>query len=102
MALLSEAEVQTRLASLPGWRRDGARIQRSYLFPGFAAAVAFVQRVAEAAEREDHHPDIDIRYDEVTLALSTHSEGGLTARDFALATAFDALARGSTPTSDSL
>ncbi|HEX6941253.1 MAG TPA: 4a-hydroxytetrahydrobiopterin dehydratase [Longimicrobiales bacterium] len=90
MALLGDAEVGRRLAALAGWRREGREIRKTYAFQSFRDAIAFVNRVADLAERADHHPDIDIRYDRVTLALSTHSAGGLTARDFELAGAIEA------------
>ncbi len=85
MALLTETEIQERLSRLPGWERRGPEIRRTWAFADFAAAMAFVNRVAALAEAADHHPDIDIRYSKVTLVLSTHDAGGLTARDFALA-----------------
>src|SRR5206468_4201557 len=82
---LDPAEVQRRLASLPGWTLEGVTIGKTFRFPSFAAAIAFVDKVAVIADAADHHPDIAIRYDRVTLTLSTHSAGGLTERDFALA-----------------
>jgi 4a-hydroxytetrahydrobiopterin dehydratase len=85
MALLTETEIKERLARVPGWERRGQEIRRTWAFADFKAAMAFVNRVAELAEAANHHPDIDIRYSKVTLALSTHDAGGLTARDFALA-----------------
>jgi 4a-hydroxytetrahydrobiopterin dehydratase len=90
MALLDETEIRSRLDELEGWTRDGDTIRRTYTLDSFAEAVAFVNRIAELAERADHHPDIDIRYDRVGCALSTHSEGGLTRRDFDLARQLDA------------
>jgi len=89
---LSAAEVEIRLARLPEWHREGNAIRRAFRFPDFVAAMAFVQRVADIAERADHHPDIDIRYGEVTLTLSTHRTGGLTSKDFELAAYADAVA----------
>ena len=85
MTLLTETEIQERLARLPGWERRGQEIRRTWTFADFRGSMAFVDRVAGLAEAADHHPDIDIRYSKVTLALSTHDAGGLTARDFALA-----------------
>ena len=67
--------------------RQGREIRRTWAFADFRGSMAFVQRVADLAEAANHHPDIDIRYSKVTLALSTHDAGGLTARDFALAEA---------------
>ena len=87
MTLLTDGEIQERLARLPGWERRGNEIRRTWAFPDFAGSMAFVNRVAELAEAAGHHPDIDIRYSKVTLVLSTHDAGGLTARDFALAEA---------------
>jgi len=90
MALLDEASVSERLGRLPGWQHADGAIRKSYRFSSFAAAIDFVNRVAELAEASDHHPDIDIRYTDVTLALSTHSAGGLTGRDFELAERIEA------------
>ena len=93
MSVLSDAEVQERLAGVAGWERDGAEIVRELKFDDFAAAVAFVDRVAEAAEAANHHPDILLHgWNKVRLTLSTHSEGGLTGADFALAKQIDGLA----------
>jgi 4a-hydroxytetrahydrobiopterin dehydratase len=85
MALLDEAAVEDGLQRLPGWERRGNEIVRTFVRKDFRGAMAFVNEVAEAAETAGHHPDIDIRWNKVTLALSTHAEGGLTERDFALA-----------------
>jgi 4a-hydroxytetrahydrobiopterin dehydratase len=74
----------------PGWERAGAEIRRTYRFRDFREALAFVNRVGDLAERAGHHPDIDIRYNVVTLALTTHDAGGLTAKDFELALSIDA------------
>ena len=90
MRTLTETEIEERLARLPGWERRGQEIRRTWAFADFRGAMAFVNRVADLAEAADHHPDIDIRYSKVTLALSTHDAGGLTARDFALAEAIGA------------
>ncbi|MFW5946919.1 MAG: 4a-hydroxytetrahydrobiopterin dehydratase [Gemmatimonadota bacterium] len=89
MALLTDPEIRTRLDALRGWTREGDVIRKTYTLDSFADAIAFVNRIAERAEAADHHPDIDIRYDRVGCALSTHSEGGLTARDFDLAAEID-------------
>jgi 4a-hydroxytetrahydrobiopterin dehydratase len=85
MKRLSDAEIAERLTRLPDWERQGDEIRRTFSFADFEAAMAFVNRVADLAEAMDHHPDIDIRYSKVTLTLSTHDAGGLTARDFDLA-----------------
>ena len=90
MSLLPDSEVDARLASLTGWARDGKQIRRAYKFKGFAEAMAFVTRVALLAEKQDHHPDILVQYSSVTLTLSSHDAGGLTARDLKLAAAIDA------------
>jgi 4a-hydroxytetrahydrobiopterin dehydratase len=87
MSRLDEAGVIEALRRTPGWERTGAEIRRTYRFGDFREALAFVNRVGELAERAGHHPDIDIRYNAVTLALSTHDAGGLTAKDFELARA---------------
>jgi 4a-hydroxytetrahydrobiopterin dehydratase len=85
VALLSDAEIDRRLTRLSGWERKGNEIRRTFSFADFRGSMAFVNRVAELAEAMDHHPDVDIRYSKVTLALSSHDAGGLTARDFTLA-----------------
>lgn len=89
MATLSTADAQARLRSLDGWRLDGQTIVKQYTFSGFPEAVAFVSRLVPGAEAADHHPDITINYKRVTLVFSTHSEGGLTDKDFAGAAAAD-------------
>lgn len=94
MTLLSDAKVQERLADLDGWERSDSTIERTFEFDAFPDAVEFVNQVADRAEAANHHPDIDIRYDQVTLALSTHSEGGLTDKDFDLAAEVDAIGSG--------
>ena len=82
---LSDDAVRDRLGRLPGWEvREGA-LCRTYEFPDFVHAMQFVTRVAEIAEAVQHHPDIDIRYSKVTLALVTHDSGGITEKDFAMA-----------------
>ena len=82
MATLSAAEIEQRLKLLAGWSREGEAIKKQFTFAGFPEAIAFVGRLAPEAERADHHPDILINYKRVTLTYSTHSEGGLTAKDF--------------------
>lgn len=89
MAKLSEDELATGLGRLPGWSREGDTIERTYRLPDFRTALAFVTYVGELAEHANHHPDVDIRYDRVRLALSTHSEGGLTGKDLELARKID-------------
>jgi 4a-hydroxytetrahydrobiopterin dehydratase len=82
MATLNRAEAEQRLASLDGWSLDGNAITKQYVLRDFPAAVAFVTRLVPGAEAADHHPDIVINYKRVTLVYSTHSEGGLTEKDF--------------------
>jgi 4a-hydroxytetrahydrobiopterin dehydratase len=93
MATLSDSDVQERLTSVPGWERaDEQSIARELKFDDFAAAIAFVNRVAAAAEEANHHPDILVYgWNKVRLTLSTHSEGGITAADFELAARIDTL-----------
>ena len=83
----------TALKSVPDWNENAAVITRTYQFKDFVAAMQFVNTVARLAEEAWHHPDIDIRWNKVTLALTTHDEGGLTEKDFTLAKKFDAAAR---------
>ena len=90
--LLDDHAVQTWLADHPDWQRDGAEIRRSVTCETFPAAIDLVGRVAEVAERRDHHPDIDVRWRTLHFALSTHSAGGLTANDLSLAEEIDRLA----------
>lgn len=91
VALLSEQDISTQLASSE-WRRDGQAITREWKLENFAQAIAFVNRVAEAAETANHHPDILLHgWNKVRLELSTHSEGGLTQADFDMADTLDAL-----------
>jgi len=90
MAHLSDAEIDQRLRGLDGWQREGPAIRKEYKHSGFAEAIAFVNRVAGLAEAADHHPDILINYDRVTLTLTSHDAGGLTERDFRLAAGIDA------------
>jgi 4a-hydroxytetrahydrobiopterin dehydratase len=91
MSVLTEEAVQERLRSLPEWKREGKEIVRHYQFPDFAAALVFVNQVAEKAETAGHHPDIDIRYNKVRLALVSHDKGGLTERDMKMAQALNSL-----------
>lgn len=91
---LDDGRLVTALASIPQWQRDGQVISRTFQFKDFPAAIRFVNLVAGMAEGAWHHPDIDIRWNKVTLALTTHDAGGLTEKDFALARQSDALAAG--------
>ncbi len=92
VSLVPEHETEAFLEAHPEWSRTGNEIARTYVFKDFNQAMGFVTRVALAAEKADHHPDIDIRWNKVTLTLSTHSEGGLTVRDLDLADRCDRLA----------
>lgn len=92
MALLGDAEVEERLAGLDGWSRSGDAIEKSFKRGDFVGAVGFVSSLVEPAEAMKHHPDVSISWDTVTVTISTHSEGGLTAADFELAAKLDALA----------
>jgi len=83
MATLPLAEAEKRIKSLNGWTLDGQSIRKQFTFAGFPEAVAFVSRLVPGAEAADHHPDVLINYKRVTLTYSTHSEGGLTEKDFA-------------------
>jgi 4a-hydroxytetrahydrobiopterin dehydratase len=89
---LSRADVEQRIRGLDGWALDGDAIRKQYTFADFPEAVAFVSRLVPGAESVDHHPDISINYKRVTLTYSTHSEGGLTAKDFAGAAMADRVA----------
>jgi 4a-hydroxytetrahydrobiopterin dehydratase len=89
--LLTPTQIKTALATIPQWSRRGKTISRTYEFKDFVVAMKFVNAVAKLAEKAWHHPDIDIRWNRVTLVLSTHDAGGLTAKDFALAQRFDCL-----------
>jgi 4a-hydroxytetrahydrobiopterin dehydratase len=91
-ALLSAQDVRDALASLPGWAGSGTEIRRHIEARDFPTAIRLVDRVAEKAEERDHHPDIDIRWRTVTFSLSTHSEGGVTELDVAMARTIDAIA----------
>jgi 4a-hydroxytetrahydrobiopterin dehydratase len=91
MAKLSEQEILDRMPDAKGWERHGDMLARSWQFPSFRRALEFVNHVAALAEKSDHHPDIVLSYRDVRLELSTHSDGGLTARDFTLAAEINTL-----------
>ena len=82
---LAESEVEARLAALPGWEFDDDEIKREYTFAGFREAIFFVNTIAGIAESMNHHPEIEISFNEVEIELKTHSEGGVTEKDLALA-----------------
>ena len=88
---LSDIDIQRELGRLSGWSRRGDTLVKAYQFPTFRAGIDFVNRVAGAADAADHHPDVDIRYTKVVCTLSTHSAGGITAKDLALAAEIERL-----------
>ncbi|MBI2929014.1 MAG: 4a-hydroxytetrahydrobiopterin dehydratase [Verrucomicrobia bacterium] len=85
MAKLTSSQIKRALAALSQWSRSRSVITRTYEFDDFVQAMTFVNKVARLAEKAQHHPDIDIRWNKVTLALTTHDAGGLTEKDFELA-----------------
>ena len=91
MALLPEDKLEHELATVPDWSRDGSSITTSVEAESFLLALDLVMAVGRLAEKADHHPDIDIRWRTVTFTLSTHSDGGLTKKDFKLARQIDGL-----------
>jgi 4a-hydroxytetrahydrobiopterin dehydratase len=91
MAKLTAPQIKAACATVPLWHKRGATLTRTFAFKDFPGAIKFVNKVAKLAEKAGHHPDIDIRWNMVTLALTTHDQGGLTEKDFALAIKFDRL-----------
>ncbi len=91
MSPLSEQQIDAHLKVVPAWKVDSGELTRTFSFKDFREALEFVNKVGELAEGAGHHPDIDIRYNRVRLALVTHDAGGLTAKDFDLASAVDKL-----------
>jgi 4a-hydroxytetrahydrobiopterin dehydratase len=91
MATLSSTEITERLKAIPDWRLEKGALARSFSFSDFLEAMKFVNSVAAFAEQAGHHPDIDIRYNKVNLALSSHDAGGITERDFSLAAEIDGI-----------
>lgn len=89
MALLNESAIVAELQKLSGWTREGDAIKKQFTFASFPDAIAFLTRLAFDAESADHHPDVTVNYRRVTLVYSTHSEHGLTAKDFAGAASAD-------------
>ena len=85
MAALTAKQVSLHLKAVPNWSKRAQTILRTYRFEGFPKSIDFVNRISRKAQRIKHHPDIDIRFDKVTLKLTTHDEGGLTEKDFSLA-----------------
>ncbi len=92
-SLLDSEQVTQQLAQLSGWHVEGKELVKSYKFKNFAEAVTFVNAIAGVAEPQDHHPDLSVRWGEVGVRVTTHSAGGLTAKDFELAAAIDQLPR---------
>ncbi len=86
---LNDASIHDWLTEHSGWSHKGNALVKTYSFPAFRDSIVFVNRVASLADEADHHPDIDIRYDKVHIGLSTHSAGGITAKDTALADKID-------------
>ncbi len=91
MGLLSDEEIEARIGELEGWKREDRFIRRTFKFPRFLKAIEFINRVAELAEEADHHPDLYNVWRSVTLKFTTHDEGGLTERDFKMASKINAL-----------
>lgn len=91
LPLLSDIEIQRRLGTLKGWSRRGDVITKTFTFRGFPESAAFVTRLVEPAESMNHHPDVDVRYNKVTITLSTHDSGGITVNDLGLAERIDAI-----------
>ena len=85
MPLLTTKEISLSLKTSPHWSKRGKAIVRTFVFDGFLQSIDFVNRIARKAQKANHHPDIDVRFDKVTLKLSTHDEGGITEKDFSLA-----------------
>ncbi len=91
MPLLSETDIESKLGDLDGWSREGDAITKEFKREKFTGSVAFVNELTAVAEELNHHPDLAISWDTVTVTISTHSEGGLTESDFELARRIDAL-----------
>lgn len=91
---LMEADIAAKLAAVPKWKEQGKEIVRTFEFKDFRAALAFVNKVGDLAENAGHHPDIDIRWNKVKLALTTHDAGGLSVNDFDLAAQIDQAGNG--------
>ena len=91
MEKLTSPQIKSALASVPAWKQEDSSITRTFEFKDFPAAIKFVDSLATIAEKEYHHPDIDVRWNKVRLVLSTHDAGGLTEKDFSLAKKFDGL-----------
>lgn len=92
MGLLSDSEIEARLSEHPGWKRAGDAISKTFERGDFVGSVNFVKALVEPAEEMNHHPDLEISWDKVAISIATHSEGGITAADFELASKIDAIA----------
>jgi len=92
MTLLEDDAIRERLADMEGWERDGDALRKQFKFDDFTGSVDFVNRITPVAEEMNHHPDLSISWNTVTVSLSTHSQGGITENDFELATKIDPLA----------
>jgi 4a-hydroxytetrahydrobiopterin dehydratase len=85
MPALHSKQIKLHLQAVPDWSKRAQTVFRTFKFKGFLTAIDFVNRIAAKAQKTNHHPDIDIRFDQVTLTLTTHDEGGITEKDFLLA-----------------
>jgi len=85
MPALTTKQISLHLKAIPDWSKHAQTICRTFKFEGFLMSIAFVRRIAKRAQKINHHPDIDVRFDKVKLTLSTHDEGGITEKDFSLA-----------------
>jgi 4a-hydroxytetrahydrobiopterin dehydratase len=92
MALLEDSEIESKLADLDAWSRDGDAITKTFERGDFVGSVKFVESLVNPAEAMNHHPDLEISWDKVKVTITNHAEGGLTANDFELAAKIDALA----------
>ncbi len=92
MTRLSDSDLSVALKSLDGWSAAGGEIRKTFAFKNFVESIAFVNRLADVAEKAQHHPDIDIRFNKVRIGLTTHDEGGISDKDTALAAQIDSLA----------
>jgi 4a-hydroxytetrahydrobiopterin dehydratase len=85
MPVLTTEQISLHLKTVPAWTKCAETLCRAFKFDGFLTSIAFVRRIAKRAEKNQHHPEIDVRFDQVTLTLTTHDEGGITEKDFTLA-----------------
>ncbi len=92
MALLDEAEIESRLAGIDGWEREGEAIAKTFDRGDFVGSVKFIDAIVEPAEEMNHHPDLSVSWNKVRISITNHAQGGLTENDFELAKRIDALA----------